>query len=257
MVVFSDRQQQERAQQTLEAIRRQGRWEGSLVWVAINFEPPRDFVREWDIEILIRPALHVQWLLDLRRIYPFHGTDGRETQKLIQFSKLRVLDPFFTRWRSMLYLDAGMHIANPIAPIFSIPHAGRFVAPDDRYPFDDPNKTFFAQWDQEAMPDRFQDLAARYEDNAYFLNCMWLMDTSLITSSLLREFMSLLRRYPISRTNEMAIMNLYLRPIWTPLPELVAVDDNKTMLRVFDWSERHGRRTRDYILLKYSRNILD
>jgi hypothetical protein len=58
--------------------------------------------------------------------------------------------------------------------------------------------------------------------------------------------MALARRFPISRTNEMAVMNLHFADQWEPLPEML---DGR---RVFDWTERSGRNTKEYIMIKYS-----
>ena len=75
------------------------------------------------------------------------------------------------------------------------------------------------------------------------------MDTNLITLTLQDELMALLHRFPISKTNEMAIMNLYFHDTWSPLPETIIIKDEKK--HVFDWTERGTKKTSDYILLKY------
>jgi hypothetical protein len=249
VVVLSNEKDKHRAADTLQKVREIGQWTGDLVWMAIAFSPDPSFVEKWSITVLKRPMLEVHWLWDLRQKHPFTDTDDREKSKLIQFSKWRVFDCEFRKWRSMLYLDAGMHIANPIAPLFSVPHTDRFVAPDDRFPFNDPHKTFRIQWDAKSMPDVYRDLESYcdwLDHGGYFLNCMWLMDTSLILPDTQDLLLALLRRFPISRTNEMALMNLYFHDTWQPLPE-----KDKEDRRLFDWTERFGRATKDYILLKY------
>lgn len=254
VVVLSNDKDQHRAMDTLQKVRESGEWTGDLVWMAIAFSPDPSFVEKWSILVMKRPVLDVQWLWDLREKYPFTGTDGREQSKLIQFSKWRVLDCDFCQWRSLLYLDAGMHIVNPIAPLFAIPHAHRLIAPDDRFPFDNPNKNFRSQWDAKCMPDVYRDLESYCQSidpewldrGGYFLNCMWLMDTSLIVPEIQDLLLIFLRRFPISRTNEMALMNLYFHDVWRALPE----KDNEDR-HLFDWTERFGRSTNDYILLKY------
>ena len=258
VVILSNEKEEERAKKTIESIRGPGKWRGDVVWITIGFRPMEDFLLRWNVEVLVRPMTEVQWLWDLRQQYPFRESDGREKHKLIQFSKWRVFDPYFKQqWSSLLYLDAGMHITSALDDIFSIPHTNRLVAPDDRYPFNDPGKTFRKQWDTVSMPTHFRDLEeyCRYRnpswmnDGAYFLNCLWLMDTNLITLTLQDELMALLHRFPISKTNEMAIMNLYFHDTWSPLPETIIIKDEKK--HVFDWTERGTKKTSDYILLKY------
>ena len=57
-----------------------------------------------------------------------------------------------------------------------------------------------------------------------------------------------MKDYPISMTNEMAIMNLYLRDYWKPMPEK---DSHGKYL--FGWSELNYTRLtwRDFCMIKY------
>lgn len=250
VVVCCDVRDRGRAETTIEKIRTAGKWAGKLAWVAIDFDPDERFVSRWNVWVLRRKALDMRWLWEIRQKHPLIGTDGREVSKLVQFSKWRVFDAEFKLYQSLLYIDTGMHIANAIAPIFTIPHKDRIVAPDDRFPFDDPNKVFMKQWDHVALPDKFQELQQYCREkglngDAYFLNCMWLMDTSLIQPDTQAKLLSLARRFPISRTNEMAVMNLFFLTDWSPLPEKL----NGRL--VFDWTERFGRQTDEYMMLKY------
>lgn len=253
VVVLSNEKHSGRAMDTIRMVRTAGRWERDVVWVAVGFDPDEEFISRWNVTVLKRPVVETQWLWDLRQEHPMRDTDGRDQDKLFQFSKWRVFDPFFKKWRSLLYLDAGTHVSNPIHPIFNVPHVSSFVAPDDRFPFNDPQKTFLRQWDVESVPDRGKDLLEYCKEidpewpeyGGYFLNCLWLMDTSLITDTTINDLTRLMRRFPISRTNEMAVMNLHFHPVWKALPECIGKD------RLFDWTERFGRTTSDYIFLKY------
>ena len=254
VVVCCNEKDHERAQTTVEQVRVEGKWAGDLVWVAIDFDPMEEFVQRWNVRVIRKPAYDMQWLWRLRQEKPFEGTDGRELNKLIQFSKWRIFSHEFKVYRSLLYIDTGMHISHPIAPIFTMEHKGKFMAPDDRYPFDDPAKNFKLQWDHKAWPEKFQELEDycrqvlspdALEKEGYFLNCVWLMDTTLIEPDTQQQLMGLAKRFPISRTNEMAVMNLHFLKHWQPLPEKVGD------LRVFDWTERGDYKTKDYILLKY------
>lgn len=252
VVIVSNEKDHSRAESTLTALREVGRWCGDVVWIAIGFDPSPAVIQRLRIQVLRRPMLDMDWLWKLRQSHPFHDTDGREKHKLIQFSKWHVFDTFFLQWDSLLYLDAGMHIGRPIHAIFSVPHRGCIVAPDDRFPFNDPDKNFRKQF-SNVMPDRYKELEIYCENKkqdwldkgGYFLNCLWLMDTTIIRPSTLSDLCALTRRFPISRTNEMAIMNLYMHDLWKPLPETV------NGVHLFDWTERFGRTTKDYIFLKY------
>lgn len=254
VVVFSDEAQKDRAEHTIRSIRDPGGWKGDLVWIAVGLTSVPSWVDTYNVEVLHRPQIDVSYLLEARRQFPFQKpTDNREVIKLIQFSKFWVFDIYFKKWDSILYMDAGMHVFQPLFPWFQIPHKGSFVAPDDRFPFSEP-KTFRKQWDK-TMWDVYHDLqnycnavSPKWLDQGgYFLNCVWLMCSSIIQEGTLQELQNLSRRFPISRTNEMAVMNLYLKKLWkpTPLGEIL----------YFDWTNRfHHRNKEDYILLKYPQN---
>lgn len=252
IVILSNEKHAERAMSTIRMLRDAGQWSGDVVWLAVDYEPSIGFINEYRLEVLRRKMIDMTWLWDLRQKYPFADTDGREKHKLIQFSKWWVFDPFFKKWDSLLYLDAGMHISRPVQTIFSIPHKRLFVAPDDRFPFNDPAKNFRCQF-SSVMSAEYRNLeeycanisSDLLDRGGYFLNCIWLMDTVLITDDTIHDLIHLAHRFPISKTNEMAIMNLYFYNKWQPLPE--SIDGQY----IFDWTERFGRGTKDYICLKY------
>jgi hypothetical protein len=254
VVVLSNEKDHHRAEKTLEGIRTIGGWTETLVWIALDFEPEENFVRRWNLRVLPRSRIDMSWLWEIRQRHPFKTCDDRETKKLIQFSKWRVFDPYFKKWESLLYIDSGMRIVHPIAPLFDLDHKDRFLAPDDRYPYDDPKKTFDIQWDAEGMPEVYNDLVFYthrlrpdwLRKEGYFLNCVWLMDTALIKKDTQDELMRLAMRFPISKTNEMAIMNLYFHDSWKDFPK-----ETSSGKISFDWSERGHHPTTDYILLKY------
>jgi hypothetical protein len=87
-------------------------------------------------------------------------------------------------------------------------------------------------------------------DSTYFLNCIWIYDTSLGIQK--QWFVDLIAKYPIWKTNEMGVMNVVLafdKRLWTPMP----LFDEGSQRILFDWTERNGRRWDAYIVLKYPR----
>lgn len=246
IIVFADAKEKERAQSTCKMVRQQGGWNGDLIFLGIGKGLGKEgWMEKWQIQLVSRPMLDVSFLLEIRSKFPFESTwDGRETKKLIQFSKFWVFDKFFRQWDVILYLDAGMHVYRPIFPLFQLFQPGKLVALDDRFPFDDENKTFLRQFDS-CIPDAFKEIEywIRKTEN-YFLNCMWICCSSLIREETISDLLRLTRRFPISKTNEMAIMNLYFQKAWIPLP---------TEKNFFDWTQRGSKKPEDYILLKYPR----
>jgi len=82
--------------------------------------------------------------------------------------------------------------------------------------------------------------------SSYFLNCLFIFDTQLIQENTLSNLIELMNSYPICKTNEMAIMNIYFHKNWVPLEIYLGHD-----LILFDWCERDGRKWNNYVALKY------
>jgi hypothetical protein len=138
---------------------------------------------------------------------------------------------------------------NPIAPILALDWRGKFLCPDDGC---DGNRKYFRnQLELVNRPDVLDALNKAYPgalESAYFLNCIWIYDTSLRIQK--QDFVDLIAKYPIWKTNEMGVMNVLItfdKKLWTPMP----LYDDQSRRILFDWTERHGRASSDYVVLKY------
>jgi hypothetical protein len=138
-------------------------------------------------------------------------------------------------------MDAGLHIFDTIQPLLDLPWRGKFLAPDDSDPYDNGNR-FQCQVQLSANP----EAAARFLDHwppeilqqKYFLNCLWVYDTALLSQVSVEEMVEAMNRYPICGTNEMVILNLFFTfklRVWEPLPERT---ENKYL---FGWCELNYR----------------
>ena len=266
VVTLSDQAYFSRAMRTIRDVRGQGRYWGPLVFIAIDFDPPKTFCDLYEVEVWRRSRIDTSVLDAQLRARPFIGGDGRERTKTVQWSKIHAFDAGFAdRWRRVIFFDAGMRIFSALDAILQHPWEGSIVALDDSHPED--TKRFGCQLEKRAEPaayDRLVDLvrAAKcvtgdLDDERYFLNCFWIYDTALSTreEDPARGLVELMERFPVFRTNEMGAMNVYfqmLRRTWRPLQIDML---GKAQPLLFDWSERDGRTWRDYVALKYPTTI--
>lgn len=262
VVTLSDAGQQDRAKQTILDVRSRGEWTGDLVWITVGFDPSPTFVDFYHVRTYRVEHLDTSGLMTYYLQYPIRPTcDERETKKLTQWDKFYVFDSWFLQWERVVYLDAGLRVVDRLNHLLEIDTTGLFLAPDDAAPYDT-QKRFggIIEAEEERHPDVVRELWKEYSPDIlqerYFLNCIWMYDTALLHRIHLTDFIDAMNRYPISRCNEMTIMNLiftFKHRVWRPFPEHCPRDDRR---RLFGWTERdrdYGPYTtwRDFCFLKY------
>ena len=149
VVTLSDDAHLERAMRTIRDIRGPGRYWGPLVYIAIDFEPPRNFCALYDVEVWRRVRIDTSVLDAQIREHPFTGGDGRERTNTVQWSKIHTFDPeFASRWRRVVFLDAALRDKRPFTPVLEHAWEGSIVALDDSHPED--TKRFGCQLERNA-----------------------------------------------------------------------------------------------------------
>ena len=146
--------------------------------------------------------------------------------KIFQFHKFNIFHKFFKKWKYIFYLDCGMHIYDKIQPIIECCKENTLLANRDGVD----NET--ASWCIPISPgnglklgdqfvkeeDTYNELQQKYNLNeAYFQTTVMLYDTSIIDDNTFLELCNLVSKYPISITNDQAIIALYftqLKPCW-------------------------------------------
>lgn len=262
VVILSDASQQHRAKRTLLDIRTRGEWKGDIVWITVGFSPSSSFLDFYRIRARRVEPLDKKTLLAYYEKHPLRPTcDDRETKKLTQWDKLLVFDSWFLQWERVVYLDAGLRVVDAIQHLLDVDCTGSFLAPDDAAPYDT-EKRFGgiieadAGRHPEVVSALFQEYSPDILHQRYFLNCIWMYDTSILHHIPFTEFINAMECYPISRCNEMTTMNLILHfkyGVWKPFPEHCPRDERR---RLFGWTERdrdYGPYTtwRDFCFLKY------
>lgn len=245
VVTYTDVKYLEKAKRTIKDIREQGKYYHDLVVMIDNsFEFDQKYIHEMNIIVKSYPDIYVTQLLDKIRQHPFQNWDGREYNKTKQWNKLFIFDEYFKQWDYILFVDAGLRFFDRLDYFFPQLEPGKLIAMDDGYP--EYTKKFNTQIELSNIPvvDKLKQI---FDINSsYFLNCLFMFDTSLISNDTLSQLINLMNEYPICKTNEMAIMNIYFTNYWKPL--MLPLSDGR---QLFDWSERYGNSWTNYIALKY------
>jgi hypothetical protein len=257
-----------KAKRTICDLRSAGQWHGDVVLINVGqavINPT--FLDFYKITEKQFPEISEKRILvgDVLNNNPFIDTiDGREISLPNQWEKLHVMDPYFKKWERVVFMDAGMRVLHNVhESILTLDYKWKFLAPDDGGNFSvlpNPNKLFESQISRgdrktmEALKTDFPKIKELKE--TYFLNCMWVYDTSILDVCNKEEMVEGMLKYPVCKTNEMALMNLFLHfkyGLWERFPKYAP---NGKIL--FDWCESNNPEPsnwRDYCFLKYPISI--
>jgi len=243
-----------KAIQTIRDIRTVGQWKGDLILITVGFTLAEELSKKYSIQTVSFPLVPTEKLREHYQLNPLSTPtcDGREYKKCTQWEKLHVFDTYFKQWDRVIFVDAGLRILESLELFLSLEWKGRFLAPDDTW--NDENKRFRCQVETINTPHILESLVSSYGDlldQKYFLNCMFLFDTSLLSNTSKEEMIDIMDKYPLWRTNEMGVMNVFFTfhlKVWTPFPTYA-----KNGKYLFEWCEYNRSNTKwyEYCALKY------
>jgi len=265
VVTLTDQAYFHKCKRTILDIRSRGEWTDDLVLITVGFDAPKNFLDYY--RVIQKRVEHIDCsaVLEGYQRCPIRPTcDNREFAKLTQWDKFYVFDPFFAQWQKVIYLDAGLRVLDKIHYLADLPCDGVVMAPDDAAAYDT-EKRFGGIIETDRNPEVVDRLFQEYDrdilNQRYFLNCIWMYDTSLLSTITVQELVDTMNTYPICRCNEMTVMNLIItfkHKIWRPFPEFIRTN-SFSIKRLFSWTEwdrNYGYGTwRDFCFLKYPSTI--
>jgi hypothetical protein len=260
-VLLSDEKYKDRVIRTIEDIRTVGMWQGDIVLICVqeNLQArvfmDSQFIEKHNITTVSFPIINkVKLLNDIGN--GFSNSDGREVCKIMQWEKIHVFDNFFTRWKRIVYLDAGLRILDNVNSLLELNYRDVILAPNDAGDGPDKNSNVFECQLSKDNPDVFQQLITMYGQEIlkkhYFLNCIWIYDTNISKkTNIKKELIKTMNVYPIFKTNEMGAMNIVLHfqhKLWCPFPWKTSQEKY-----LFDWCELNHKGThwKQYCAIKY------
>jgi len=163
-------------------------------------------------------------------------------KKQFQFHKFHLFSPFFKQWEYILYLDCGISILHDISPILEEATDNTLLAHSDAYP----SYVWKLSIQFDSTHPKFRDLNEKYDLNIdYFQTTIMLYDTKIINDATVNDLYELLLEYPISITNDQAIVALYFTSI---RPHFKQIQTYKDGLYYYDYLSRSP--SNRYIMLK-------
>lgn len=138
--------------------------------------------------------------------------------KRFQFHKFHIFETYFKQWRRIFYLDAGVTILDSIQAILDSWRPNKVLAHSDSYP------TY--QWTLRnqfvPLSPYIERLEEKYDlDVNYPQTTILLFDSDVIEENTVNDLHLLLLEFPNAKTNDQAIIALYLtniRKVWQQIP---------------------------------------
>lgn len=254
-----------KAKKTIEELRTKGDWKGAVVLLSIDFDidtmknTDTEFLQKYAITVFPVKHINTDTLVAQLKAHPIRPmADNRHFGKLYQWDKFYVFHDYFKTWNRVVFLDAGIRVLDSVQAILDLSWKGKFLAPDDSDPYDNGNR-FRCQLDLNANPEAKAALFSEYSesilDQKYFLNCMFVYDTELLTKISMDSMIEAMNAYPICLCNEMVIMNLfftYKLNVWEAFPQKAGTK------YIFGWNESNYRENPNWTqfhFMKYPRTI--
>lgn len=143
---------------------------------------------------------------ELNNLQTFDDPNRNKTKKF-QWHKLHLFDEYIKNWEYVFYLDINMNIHYDINKILDVSPQNHFMARADAYP--DYNRDLKTQFDQTHP--LFENLEQKYKLGVqdYFQTGVMYFDTNIIDKNTKDEIINLVKKYPITKTNEQGVLNIY------------------------------------------------
>lgn len=229
-----------RFQNICNKLRTIGQYNGDITLIIgidmnINELKQSGFIIENRINVIQLPDIQFPEYINSEK-QKISGNDGRHINNTFQWHKLHVFNSYFKQWRYVLYIDSGMTLYRPIQPILDLRKPNRLLAHQDGFP--EYNWTLEGQFDTNHIT--HSSLREKYNltNKYYFQTGIMLFDTNIIHHDTFEQLYSLAIQFPMSKTNEQAIMNLYFisNNVYEPLP-IISERDN---IYYYDFKRRYN-----------------
>ena len=147
---------------------------------------------------------------------------NRHINKNFQWNKLHLFDINLKKWDFIFYMDINMTIHKNLSSLFNIKPVNKIFANQD-YSLKE-EWTLGGQFDNTKPI--YRELENNYDLNIknYFQSGILYFDTNIIEVSTKNKILDIVRKYPISKTNEQGILNIYflfIKKLFKVMPQNV------------------------------------
>ena len=192
-------------------IRGKGNYKGEILVITTKFSPCfliSSIRKKNNVKILRFKNIKFDKVTEteLNNLETFNDPNRNLTKKF-QWHKLHLFDVCMKNWDYVFYLDINMYIHSDINPILELTPDDCFMARADTYPNYD--RDLNTQFDQTHP--LYLELEKNYDLSVsdYFQTGVMYFDTRIISDQTKDQIISLVNKYPITKTNEQGILNLY------------------------------------------------
>lgn len=133
--------------------------------------------------------------------------ENRHINKNFQWHKLYLFHQKLKKWPYIFYMDINMTIHHDVNKLLGILPNNNLLARADGYP----NYDWKLESQFDSLHPKFKSLSTEFdlEITDYFQTGVMYYDTNIINKNTLSEIMDLIKKYPLSITNEQGILNIY------------------------------------------------
>ena len=204
-----------------------GKYSGDLLVITSRFNPTfliSDIRKNKNIRVIRLKS--IRFPRKVRKDYLSLDTGDQPNRfktKNFQWFKLNLFNPELKKWKNILYLDINLTIHHDINGIFNIKPKNCMYAKADGYPnYIQPLSSQF-----DCSHPLYDELKNNFnlDDLKYFQTGLMYFDTSIIQNQTLDDILKVAIRFPLSKTNEQGILNLFFQSndeyIYNELPEFL------------------------------------
>jgi hypothetical protein len=202
---------------TLHCLRKNGKYTGDITLIVGNDlkSQEKELSEEHNVNVKYFP--NFSFNENFENHFICLNRPGMWINKKFQYHKFHMFDMYFKKWETILYIDCGVNILRPIAPILESCENNVFHAHNDAYP------TMLGQWKLSCQFDHtkspvYANMLEDFDLNVdYPQTTVCMFKSSIITDGLVQKIYDLSLKYPISRTNDQGIIALYfvsIAKIW-------------------------------------------
>ena len=207
-------------------LRGHGNYQGEILIITSKFSPSfliRSIRKKNQVKVLRFKNIKFDKITDFELNNLETSNDpNRNITKKFQWHKLHLFDERMKNWDYVFYLDINMSIHYDINRILTLTPDNGFMARSDTYPnYDRDLKTQFDQ-----THPLYLELEKNYDLSVsdYFQTGVMYFDTRIINEHTKNQIINLVNKYPITKSNEQGILNLYLyleKKIYRELPSKI------------------------------------
>ena len=241
-----------KAKRTLLELRKIGSWKGHVLIIIsdnLSEDEVKKYLNDSNITVLSYPMIDRTEAIEAIKARPFlNSNNGSEINKTFQYHKLYLFHPkTLSVAKKIIYIDCGMKFFNPVQPLLDIKLGRYLYANSDSFPYyewmlRDQFESRYYEQEMAKMKNEFEI------DIDYFQSTFMIYKTQSIPMEAFEKMLSLSKKFPNSRTNDQAIMNLFFNSklkIWKQFPLMSG--DSYT----YDFYDRGEAFPHHYIMLKY------